>query len=743
MDGTISNDTKVDWTWDGVWNWAARTDAEGWTVEIRVPYDQLRFPNKDEYTWGIFFRRSTFRQQEIDDFVWIPKDESGLVSRFARLEGIRSINPPAHLEVTPYAVGRSEFKPAVPGDPFGAGQKFGGNLGADVKVGLATNLTLDAALNPDFGQVEVDPAVVNLTAYETFYEEKRPFFIEGAGIFNFGQGNVNRSMSFNWSNPNFFYSRRIGRYPQGSVTQDGFVNFPDRTTILSAAKISGKLASVWNLGFLSALTGREYAEIDSAGRRSEEEVEPLTYYGVMRGFREFNEGRQGIGLMSTAVVRDLRTPGLQSILNKNAFSLAADGWAFLDAARTWVLNGWLGASQVKGTREEIFRLQQAPQHYFQRPDATYLHLDPNATSMSGWAGRFTLNKQSGNFMFNAALGAISPGFETNDIGYHMRGDLINGHVALGYIQFKPGKIFRNWSAMLATFRHYDFGGNKISGGYFFFPSFQLLNYWSFQLVLSYVPRRLDNSLTRGGPLVATLPRREIQFQVESDDRKTITLSLKSDYGRTESGSYNLALDFIIKWKIRSNISFELGPGYHRDFSVVQWITRIPDPSLTATYGSRYVFGEIKQNSVPVSLRLNWIFTPRASLQMYLQPFVSVGKYGPFKELARPRTFDFNFYGTGSSTISYASGLYTVDPDGPGPAAPFSFPNPDFNLKSLRGTVVFRWEYAPGSTIYLVWTQERTDYAFPGEFQYGRDLGQLFRTAGDNIFLIKFSYRWNI
>lgn len=743
IDATLFNDTRIDYSWDGVWDWAARIDPEGWTVEMKVPYDQLRFPKKKQYIWGIFFAREIKRKNEKNQFVWIPKEESGFVSRFARLEGIQDISPPPHIEILPYAVGQSGFKPAEEGNPFNTGKEINFNLGADVKLGLLPNLTLDATLNPDFGQVEVDPAVVNLTAYETFYEEKRPFFIEGSSIFNFARGVFARGMNFNWMNPDFFYSRRIGRYPQGYTIQPGFVDFPGRTTILGAVKLSGKVAPGWSLGFLSALTGRENAEIDFEGQRFREEVEPMTYYGVVRSQREFNEGNQGIGIISTAVLRDLQTPTLRGSLSKSAFAVAIDGWAFFGKKRTWVLNGWIGGTQVEGSREAIYRLQRAPQHYYQRPDAKHVEVDPNATSMSGWAARFSLNKQSGNLIFNAALGAISPGLETNDLGYLSRGDIINGHIGSGYQWFKPGRVFRSWNFIVATFRNYDFGGHKTHDGFFLMAHFEFLNYWKIRGMAMYLPKRWDNSLTRGGPLALALPYREIRLGAETDSRKLVVLSLNANYGKADNGSYMWGMDLSVKWKPRPNISFQAGPGYNRDFSVAQWVTRVQDQFQTQTFGERYVFGEIFQETVFASIRLNWIFTPRLSFQMYLQPFISVGKYNRFKELARARSFDFNFFGENESTIFYSSGIYTVDPDGLSPASSFTFYNPDFNFKSLRGAVVLRWEYAPGSTLYLVWTQNRKDFAYPGEFNFGRDLGRLFNASGENIFLLKLSYRWNL
>ncbi len=744
MDMTLSNDVNDDDTWDGVWDWKATVNGDGWIVEMKIPLNQIRFPKKEEYIWGVNFRRIIKRKNERLNFVWVPKEDTAYVSRFARLEGVADIQPGRHVEFLPYAVGSAQYNPGEPGNPFATGKKYQGDAGFDLKVGLKSNLTLDATINPDFGQVEVDPAVINLSAYETYYEEKRPFFIEGADIFNgFGRGGVYINANINWPNPRFFYSRRIGRSPQGAVTHDGYVNFPDRSTILGAFKLTGKPAG-WNLGFINALTSREYAEIDAGGDRFREEVEPFSYYGVLRAQKDIKEGQQGIGFMATGVARDLRTEVLQTMLNQNAFSLAFDGWSFLDKKRVWVVGGWVGATRVEGSSEQILRLQRSSMHYYQRPDADHIELNPEATSLSGWGGRFQLGKQQGNTLLSFALGVLSPGFNPNDAGFQYSGsDKINWHLLPGYQWTKPGKVFRNALIILGPFGNYDFGGNRTWSGGLFVLEGQFLNYWAFSSMLAFNPDNMSNSQTRGGPLALIPSGYQFELGLESDNRKPIVLEAYTNYYRRPGDGFEHYNELSLRWKPRSNFSLSLGPGYSREKTEVQWVRRVEDALMTETYGARYVFGRMDQRTVSGEIRLNWIFTPKLSLQLYLQPFIAVGTYDKFKELAKPKTYDYNVYGDGDSTISYEDGLYTVDPDGPGPAEHFSFGNPDFNYKSLRGTAVLRWEYRPGSLLYVVWTQNRADYAHPGDFRLRRDLGDLLTAPGDNIFLVKFTYRWSL
>ncbi len=744
QDGTLANDEETDATWDGIWESAARIDGLGWTVEIRVPFDQLRFKRRDTYVWGVNFQRIVKRKNEESHFAWVPKEESGLVSRFAELTGLEGIAAGRRLEVSPFALAQARLYPEEPGNPFRTGHDLGANAGFDLKGGLSSNLTLNLSVNPDFGQVEVDPAVINITDQETYYEEKRPFFIEGASIFDFGKGGPNVYRSFGWENPELFYSRRIGRTPQGSPGGADFADLPDWTTILSAAKVTGKIGRDFNLGVISALTEREHATVDDGGARSNVEIEPFSHYGVARGLKEFGEGRSGLGFMATSAVRALGDGDLGRELARGALAFGVDGWTLLGKDRGWAVAGWAGLSEVRGTAEAITALQESSLHYFQRPDADWVEVDETATSLSGWAARLYVNKQKGNLVFNAAMGAMSPGFEANDLGYHTRGDLVNGHVEAGYRVLQPGPVFRSWTVTGSYYRNYDFGGNRVGEYIYLDGKGKFLNYWTATLHLDYEPPKTSHYLTRGGP-VAFYPAGEtVRGTLETDDRRTLIVRFSAYYRYHPSGGYNWSLGGGVTWKPSPNFSLSVGPSYTWRYSEGQWIRRVIDPLKTSTYGVRYVLSDIIQKTLPTEIRINWTFTPRLSFQAYLQPYLAAGDFRAFKELRAAGTFDFDYYGDGDSTIANADGVYTADPDGPaGPAEPFTFADPDFNLKSLRGTAVLRWEYRPGSILYLVWTQKREDYAHPGDFDLWRDMGELFRARGENIFMLKVSYRFEL
>jgi len=743
-DWTIYNDGWDDSSWDGIWETKTHINDKGWTLEMKIPFDQLRFKKKKsgEYIWGVNFKRYIRRKNEIVIFSWCPKTESAVVSRFAKMNGMSGIKPKKLFELTPYLVGKADFSTEEEGDPFATGEDFSANSGIDIKYGLKSNLTLDLTVNPDFGQVEVDPAVINLSAAESYYSEKRPFFIEGANIFRFGIGGATSNWGANWGSPRFFYSRRIGRPPQGSVDTDGFVWYPDMTTILTAAKVTGKIGKDWNIGFLSVITEREYAKVDFEGERSRAEVEPFSNYSVLRLNKEFNEGKQGIGFIATSVLRDIRTDDLSDILNENAFSLGIDGWTFLDKKKIWVITGWLGGTQVQGSKDRIYDLQHSWPHYFQRPDADHLDVDEEATRMTGWSGRFALNKEKGNFLFNAAVGLISPGFDSRDMGFQWNGDVINGHIMVGYQSYKKWKFIREWNVYLLTQRNYNFDWVKIGEQrLIFIGNVKWKNFWETYIQMSHNATQYDQERTRGGPLMLLQPYTWFDWGIFSDRRKPFVLGfsgfhLTSNWGRTTN---SLAIN--LEWKPGTNFYISVSPRYEHILNNSQWVDNIDDPVMVATSGVRHVFADLNQKTLSCSIRLNWIFSPKLSLQAYIQPFISVGSYINLKEFATPRTYDFNIYGANGSTISYADEEYRIDPGDSGEA--FYIADPDFNYKSLRGTVVLRWEYRPGSTLYLVWTQNRADHEYPGDFSFGRDIGRMFRAPGDNIFMLKFTYRFKI
>ncbi|MDR3665735.1 MAG: DUF5916 domain-containing protein, partial [Ignavibacteriaceae bacterium] len=496
-DGILYNDDWSDNSWDAVWEGKARIDDKGWTAEIRIPFSQIGFKNSDKQVWGINIKRFIARNNEEDYIIKLPKNENTGVSRFIDLTGLDGIKPSGKIEVLPYVTGKAEYLQHSAGDPFNTGSKYTPDMGADLKMGIGTNLTLNATLNPDFGQVEIDPAVINLSDVETYYSEKRPFFVQGSSIFDFGNGGARNYWGFNWSGPSLFYSRRIGRNPQGSVPDNtDYSTMPSGTHIIGAAKLTGKVGDNWNLGTIQAVTQREFAQYELNGIKSETEVEPLTYYGIARLQKEINNGRQGIGMIATYTARDIRNQSLSDTTNNSSFTGGIDGWTSLDTSKTWVLTGSTSMSYIQGSTQRLINLQENSQHYFQRPDAKNMHVDSNKTSLTGMVGRFYLVKQQGQSFFNSAFGFITPGFDCNDLGFLSRADVINMHLGGGYDWIKPTDFYRYIELGIAFFRNYDFDLNKTNDGVYQFGTYQFLNYYSINFDFAYNPWMVNNTRTR-------------------------------------------------------------------------------------------------------------------------------------------------------------------------------------------------------------------------------------------------------
>jgi hypothetical protein len=741
-DGTLYNDDWDSDTWDGVWDGKVARDSLGWTAELRIPYSQLRFQRQQTHRWAINFKREIARRNERDYLVATPSNGSGFVSRFVELVGIERVSPPRRLEILPYATTRAEYLSHEDRDPFNDGSRLGAGLGGDIKLGIGSNLTLDATVNPDFGQVEVDPAVVNLSDVETFFEERRPFFVEGASIFNYGEGGANDFWGFNWASPNFLYSRRIGRAPEGELPDEyDYSQVPAGSNIIGAAKLSGKVGS-WSIGALNAVTSREHARFSLDQQRWQQEVEPLTYYGVYRAQKELHGGRHGLGFMGTLTARSFDEPQLRDELSSTATGFGLDGWTTLDQNGMWVVSGWAGMSRVSGSAERTQNLQENSVHYFQRPDATHLGVDSAATSLTGYAARVSLNKQKGNWMFNSALGVVDPDFEVNDLGFQFRGDQINSHVMFGHKWTRPSRLFRSWRLNLAGFRSYNFGGDVTWTGLFLTGLYELRNFSTGRWFVAYNPSTMNDRRTRGGPLMINQPGVEWDFQLDSDpnQRWIYGFGLHGNHYQ-QDWEQSWSARASLEWKAGARLSLRFEPQIERVGTSAQYVDTFDDVLATATFGHRYIFADLNQTTVSASVRLNWIFTPRLSLEVYAQPLLSSGRYTGFKELARPSSYAFNSYPAPTSTDD--PDRIVVDPDGvSGPAQGEEIDDPNFSLASLRGNAVLRWEYLPGSTLFLVWTQNRSDTETIGTFRTGRALDRLFGAPGDNIFLVKVSYWWN-
>jgi len=737
-DAVAGGPNGLDLSWDAVWDAAVFTDSSGWSTEIRIPFSQLPY-NRGDRVWGIQFERYRWNKQEQDFFAFTPKKEVGGVARYGHLIGLGDLPGPSRVELTPYVSTRAEFLEVPAGNPFRDGKDYFGSTGVDLKYRLTSSMTVSATVNPDFGQVEVDPAVVNLTAFETFFPEKRPFFVEGQELFRFGDLRTFNS----YGSPTYFFSRRIGRQPHRQIGGPGivFVDAPQQTTIATAAKLTGKTRTGWSTGILNAVTMPETANFtDPSGAHLHTEVEPLSNYFVGRLRREMRQGNTVVGSMLTAVNRDLHDPALRNLLRSSAYVGGLDlnhSWK----NRDWAFDASLAWSQVQGLPSVIAATQQSSARYFQRPDARSFHLDPNLTSLSGYAGQAALSKSGGlHWGGNLAYQFATPGLEVNDLGFQSQADRRALSTDLHYQENKPGRFLRNWLVAGFTNQAWNYDGDITFNNYASFAQGIFNNFAGLFVRADYSAEGFDDRLTRGGP-VARQPRSiATDINYFTDRRKVYSASI--DWYRSADVEGQVAQSYSLQLAVqpRPGVRFSFEPNLQKAHSLAQYVTTSSDPLATRTYDNRYVFATIHQTTLALVTRADWTFTPKASLQLYLQPLISAGDFTSFKELRTPRTFDFDVYGRDVGTISKSGGVYTIDPDANGATAnSIQVPDPNFNFRSLRGNGVFRWEYRPGSALFFVWQQQRVGSEPFGNFDFSRDFRGLVRRHPDNVFTIKATY----
>jgi len=708
IDSILYNDINEDGSWDAVWDSETKVVPNGWVAELRVPFSQLRFPEQSSNTWGINVTRRTTRINEWARIVNTKKGETGFVSHFADVVGLEGIRRGRQFEVVPYAVARSDIRTrANRANPLldTSEQRLDGGL--DLKYALSSTLTLTGTINPDFGQVEVDPAVVNLSQFETFYPERRPFFTEGLNIFAFGDSPAGSHFNFIFA-PRMFYSRRIGRSPQGSIDAE-FATQPAETTILGAAKVTGKLGNGWSIGVLDALTDVERGRFVNGPDSGRLQVEPMTNYFVTRATKEMGDSR--VGLLLSSVNR--RLPDELSALRENALSLGLDGYtAFRE--KSWVFEWSAAGTNVSGSEESIALTQTSSAHYYQRPDAGHVDFDPTRTSLSGSAGRVMLSKQTGLWRPNVQVQAYSPGFETNDAGFMQRADIVSAHALTQYVNQQPTKRFREKNLWLGTWVSRNFDGDTIERGVFADHFGTLQNYWNYRASLFVTPGSFSDQRTRGGPVVRTQSGWSSDLELGSDNRRGFFFEASGHFEGGEEESYVCSGGVTLNYRPAPNLRLSAGPFISRSYDAHQYVTTTPDAGATETFGQRYVFSELEQRSFELATRVDWTLNSRLSFQLFMQPFVASGDYHDYHSLARARTADYEPY-----------------------AAPFS--DPDFNFRSVRGSAVVRWEFRPGSALYVVWNENRADTVPLGDFRFRRDVRAIATAPSHDVILVKVSY----
>ncbi|HXG45481.1 MAG TPA: DUF5916 domain-containing protein [Gemmatimonadales bacterium] len=716
-----------DFGFDPVWEARAARDSLGWTAEMRIPFSQLRFNRAEEQVWGLNINRWMPGRNEDVYWVVIPRNETGFFSRFGILRGIRGIRPSRRLELLPYVAGDARYTSGLPsGDPFHDGSAYRGRAGLDLKLGLGPHLTLDAAINPDFGQVEADPAEVNLTAFETFFAERRPFFLEGATLL---QGN----------GPGYYYSRRIGAPPRGLPAGD-YLDIPDHSTILGAAKVTGRLGSGLSLGALAALTDRETARTfdTTAGRLGRAAAAPRTGYGVVRAQQEFGPDASTAGFILTAVERDLdRGSPLAARYNRRAWSGGGD-WVLRWRGGAYQLSGWAGLSHVEGDAAAILALQTASQRYYQRPDQDYVRVDSNRTSLTGYTGGLRFAKNSGaHWLYGFGAAFETPGLELNDLGRLGAADDIDLFGNLRYRETRPGRVFHRWSLGVFGNAGWNFGGTHTSSDLGLNANATWKDFSGSFVELSYAPSTLSDNLTRGGPLMrrpSSVSGGLGYFSPEAHDTR---FTLEAGAARDAAGGWDLSASGSLELRPAAPVAISFSPRLSRGLGSRQYIGTYPGGSAR-TFGGRYVFGFVDRTTVSAQLRASYAVTPALTLEGYLEPFAASGRYARIGELAAAGSGTIRRYGTGGTTLGRRpGGDYLVTDQGGRDTVLIA--NPDFHVLSFRSNLVLRWEWRRGSTAYLVWQQNRGRSTTSPRRARLDDLWESAGADGDNVIAVKLNY----
>lgn len=727
IDLILTNPMVPEMDWNAVWYLKTGLEDSAWVAEYEIPLSQLRYSKDKEQVWGLHVWRWVDRLSEESD--WEPQTSTspGMLYLFGELRGIKDLPKSRRIEIMPYTLGKLKTFEKVPQNPFASkGRSWMGNVGLDAKIGLSSNFTADFTVNPDFGQVESDPSVMNLTAFETFYEEKRPFFLEGKNIFNFELGD-----------DKMFYTRRIGQtptyYPELKANQ--YIDYPDNTSILSAVKISGKSKNGLAVGVLHSMTAGEKGELSTNGQKSKLRVEPLTSYTLGRVQQDFNQGTTVLGGIFTATNRFINDPYLE-FLNQNAFSGGADllhQWH----DKEFFVDAKIIGSSINGSAEAIRNLQLASARYYQRPDAKYMDYDPNRTSLSGQGGQIKIGKGSkGLWRYSSEINWRSPGLDLNDIGYMKMADLVSQETEISYFVTKPVSIFRAYSVALHQHNNWDYGMNYLNSGLFLTSKFEFLNRWVIAPSAYFQNAGYDNRILRGGESMRHPALWSGEFEFNTDKGRKFILSLNGSHEAAQNNAYrNSAIEATVKVIPYNVLKLSASVNYASNMNDMQYVDR-----KVLVTDIKYILAHLNQKTLGATFRIDYNITPDLSIQYYGSPFASVGRYSGLKEVTNAKAADYpdRFKYLNAQLVN---NVYQVQATSTTPA--YSVDNRDFTFNQFRSNLVFRWEYKPGSQLYFVWSNERTGEQNKYSSSVGDAIGQLRNVKPVNIFLVKLSYWFSL
>ncbi|MFN2433383.1 MAG: DUF5916 domain-containing protein [Gemmatimonadota bacterium] len=730
------SESGTDATFNPVWVGRAGRVPQGWTAEMRIPFSQLRFSGAERQVWGLNVQRVMPARNETVFWSFVPRDQSAWSSRFGELVGIERVGAARRIELVPYVSGDARLTSGDlvdPGNPLDDGRDMGAHSGLDLKMGLGSSLTLDATFNPDFGQVEADPAQVNLSAFEIFFDERRPFFTEGgrllgAQLYAGGQSN---------DPPPYFYTRRIGGRPHG-IPQGDFVDAPPTSTILGAAKLTGRMDSGLSVGGFAALTDDEHARtFDLASRETRNvRIEPLTTFGVTRLQQEIGAAGSTVAVMLTGVRRDLsREDPLVALLAREAFAGGVD-WNLRFRGGEYDVKGHVGFSHVAGDSAAIGRTQRSPVHYYQRPDQGHARLDPGRTSLSGGTAALRFRKVSGgHWRAEAGVWGDSPGLELNDAGRLGRADDIALWGNLRYREDEPGPLLRNYSIGLFGNSSLNFGGVRRFSRVGLHSTVTWNNFWTSVLDVGRVPEWTSDDHTRGGPLTGLWSAWDLYAELNGNPQAPTRWESWLFYAANSFDASRLELGGEISTQPGDRWRVSIAPSYSHGTAPRQYLATL-DGGPAQTFGKRYVFGYNEQSQLAAQVRANYAFTPDLGLEVYAEPFASSGRFYGFGELPEPGSRELRTFGDDAGTLARdeeGNVLVTLENEA------FQLPNPDFDVLSFRSNLLLRWEWHPGSTLFLVWQQNRAESDTAGSLVGPRDLLESLGASGDNILALKLTY----
>jgi len=723
IDLILLND-NIDMSWNAVWEGKTHIGDSMWTAEMRIPLSQLRFSEQEQQTWGLHSWRWINRNNEEDQWNLIPRNNAGTLHHIGELHGIQGLKSKRRLELLPFTVAQSNHFKAATDNPYtdGSDQKI--NFGLDGKMGLSSNFTLDFTINPDFGQVEADPAQLNLTVFETYFDEKRPFFLEGRNIFDFNGFNM-------------FYSRRIGHAPSLSPDIDEdkneYADQPQNTTILGAVKVTGKTENGWSLGIMESLTQKEITDVWRDGKAEEFVAEPLTNYLVGRVQKDINNSNSMIGAIITSSNRKLNDI---NELTKNALTGGVDFFHHWHNKDYFVKGSVIG-SNVEGPTNAMIDLQERSSRYYQRTDATHLEVDSSLTTLSGVGSTFAIGKTpKGHWSYQTGYNYRSPGLEINDLGYLTTADEMNWNSNLRYRETKPQYFYREFGMNLVQNNAWTTNGEHSWSDLALYSWMKFENKMYAEMKASFLSRGYDTRLLRGGPAVNLENLLCNYVYLGTDDAKTVSESVYYHFHiYPDATSSQNDVSTSISWKIGQLINLRASLDYSNSRDILFYVNTFDTPDESKLY----FMGQQNRETMGVTLRANLSITPEMSIQYYANPYLSTGTFTNYKTIDEPHA---NSYDQLYTLIPNESVIYN-EPDNTysfvNDGTTYEFDNPNFDYKEFRSNLVFRWEFMPGSTFYAVWTHNRSGYENRNDVDLSDGWNDMMKIDAQNVFLLKLSY----